>query len=740
MENREEQTLLELSGSVEQIIFRNDKNGYTVLELSVEGELVTAVGSMPWVNEGESVRLLGRWKNHPNFGMQFQAEACERALPASAEAILRYLSSGAIKGIGPSTAAKLVDAFGEKTLEVMEKEPERMCSIKGITQAKAQKISEELRNLFGIREVMITLGTYGISPEEAVRIWKVWGAQAVEQIQKDPYSLCAEPLSVPFDRVDAMAAALERPQDDICRIRAGILYVLKHNMNNGHTCLPRDKLLAAATSFLGVQPDQSEDAMNGLILDASLASDDIDGQEFIFLPKMHRCETYSAARVLMMLQYPPQRITGIENEITAIERERGISYAELQKQAIRDALEQGMLILTGGPGTGKTTTLNAIISILESKGEKVYLAAPTGRAAQRMSEVTGKEAKTIHRLLEVAWDEEDKPTFTRNERNLLECDALVLDELSMVDSYVFEGVLRALPLGCRLIMVGDCDQLPSVGPGNVLGDLIHSGLVPVVQLKEIFRQSMKSLIVQNAHRIVQGQMPELSVHNSDFFFLNQGDPGAIGATIVDLCTRRLPASYGYSPLFDIQVLSPGRKGELGSLALNQKLQQAMNPPSSSKKEWKVNGVVLREGDKVMQIRNNYDIVWEREDGSTGEGVFNGDVGILLKIDKAASAMVVQFDDRIAVYELENANDLELAYAMTVHKSQGSEFEAVVMPMYPGPRQLYYRNLLYTGVTRARSLLVMVGIRRTVAVMVENNRRTKRYSGLYPFLLRGAQDE
>lgn len=735
-----EQPLLELCGAVEQIIFRNEKNGYTVLELSVGEELVTAVGSMPWVNEGESVRLLGGWKSHPNFGTQFQAEACERTLPASAEAILRYLSSRAVKGIGPSTAAKLVDAFGERTLEVMEKEPERLCSIKGITRARAMKIAEEFRNVFGIREVMVSLGAYGITPEEAVRIWKLWGSQAVERIHEDPYSLCEEPLSLSFDRADGIAASLERPQDDRCRVRAGILHVLKHNMNNGHTCLPKEKLLGAVSSFLGVEQEQAEEEMDRLVLDASLVAELVEEQEFVFLPKMHRCETYSAGRLLMMRQYPPQRITGIEKEIAAIERKEGIQYAALQRQAIRDALEKGLLILTGGPGTGKTTTLNAIITILENKGEKVYLAAPTGRAAQRMSEVTGKEAKTIHRLLEVAWDEEDKPTFTRNERNLLECDALILDELSMVDSYVFEGVLRAMPLGCRFLMVGDCDQLPSVGPGNVLGDLIRSGAVPVVQLNEIFRQSMRSLIVQNAHRIVKGEMPELSVHDSDFFFLNQGDPASISATIVDLCTRRLPKTYGYSPLFDIQVLSPGRKGELGSRELNLQLQQAINPPSPEKKEWKTNGVTLREGDKVMQVRNNYDLIWEREDGVTGEGVFNGDVGILLKIDRPASSLVVQFDDRTAVYELESANDLELAYAVTIHKSQGSEFEAVVMPMYPGPRQLCYRNLLYTGVTRAKSLLVMVGVRRTVAVMVENNRRTKRYSGLYPFLIRGLDDE
>lgn len=727
--------LLELCGSVEQIIFRNDKNGYTVLELSAEGERVTAVGTMPWVSVGEELRLLGAWKSHPSFGTQFAAETCERTLPTSTAAILRYLSSGAVKGIGPATAARLVDAFGEKTLEVMEKEPERLQSIKGLTKAKAEKISEEFKNMFGIREVMLFLSGYGVTPEEAVRVWKKWGPLSLDTIRQDPYSLCLDPVRIPFERVDGIAAAMDRPQDDACRVRAGIVHVLRHNRNNGHTCLPETKLLEASSRFLGVDSEQTAEALEGLVADTSLTRDEIGGRNFIFLPDMHRCEVYSAGRLHMMLQYPPQRITGVEREIALIEQEDGIAYAGQQKKAIVDALEQGLLILTGGPGTGKTTTLNAIIHILQKKGEKVLLAAPTGRAAQRMAEVTGCEAKTIHRLLEVEWNEEDKPVFTRNEKNLLNCDALILDELSMVDSGLFEGVMRALPLGCRLIMVGDCDQLPSVGAGNVLGDLIRSGKVPVVQLNEIFRQSMQSLIVTNAHRIVQGEMPRLSDRSSDFFFLPAGDPALISATIVDLCIRRLPKSYGYSPLFDIQVLSPGRKGELGSIELNKQLQSAINPPDKAKKEITANGYSLREGDKVMQVRNNYDIEWTKEDGSGGAGVFNGDVGILLAIDKAAGDLAVRFEDRTAYYDLDSAGDLELAYAVTVHKSQGSEFEAVVMPMFQGPPQLYYRNLLYTGVTRAKNLLVMVGTPRTVEIMVENNRKTKRFSALCDFLVK-----
>lgn len=735
-----EEQLLELTGTAEQVVYRNDKNGYTVLEMVSGDESVTVVGTLPMVSAGEELRLLGGWTSHPTFGVQFKAEACERKMPTSEKAILRYLSSGAVKGIGPATAGKLVDAFGEKTLEVMEKEPERLCSVKGITRQKAKKIAEEFQKIYGIREAMASLSEYGITPEEAVRIWKLWGNAATEFIQDDPYLLCEEGVGINFERADAIAASLERPQDDRCRVRAGILHVLRHNMRNGHTCLPQDKLLPAVSSFLGVEDQQVYEAFEALVTEGSLICDSLGERAFVFLPKLHQSEVLSASRLLMMLRYPAQSITGVESQIERIEREQGIEYADLQKKAIEDALKLGLLILTGGPGTGKTTTLNAIIRILSDAGEKVSLAAPTGRAAQRLSEVTGREAKTIHRLLEVEWDQNDKPVFSKNEHNLLDCDALIVDELSMVDTNLFEGLLKALPLGCRLVMVGDSDQLPSVGAGNVLSDLIHSELLPVVQLKEIFRQSMQSLIVTNAHRIVRGELPDLHQKNSDFFFLHMDNPRLISDTIVDLCIRRLPRTYGYSPLYDIQVLSPGRKGELGTFELNRQLQQALNPPDRSKKELAVGGMTLREGDKVMQIKNNYDIPWTKTDGTTGEGVFNGDVGILAEINRPLSSLTVLYDDKTAVYELENASDLELAYAVTVHKSQGSEFSAVVMPMYPGPKPLYYRNLLYTGVTRAKSMLVMVGVEQTVQTMVENNKKTKRFSGLCHFLKRGMGNE
>ena len=441
----------------------------------------------------------------------------------------------------------------------------------------------------------------------------------------------------------------------------------------------------------------------------------------------------------MMLQFPPERITGAELSLEAFERQKNITYAKLQRKAIIEAMSGGLLILTGGPGTGKTTTLNAIIELYKQNGVKVALAAPTGRAAQRMSEVTGCEAKTIHRLLEVEWDKNDRPVFTRNEKNMLDCDALILDELSMVDSTLFEGVLRALRLGCRLIMVGDSDQLPSVGAGNVLGDLIASGKIPVVQLKEIFRQSMKSLIVTNAHRIVHGEMPETGRTDSDFFFMSCPDREKIASTIVELCSTRLPARYGYSSFDDIQVLCPGRKGELGVTDLNKRLQSVLNPQKNSFSEIQMPVYTLRLGDKVMQTKNNYDLLWSRADGTEGSGVFNGDIGIIEDINKSAKTAVIRFDDRLVIYDTDSLTDLELAYAATVHKSQGNEFNAVIMPMYYGAPQLYYRNLLYTAVTRAKKILILVGNISTLRRMVDNNKKTLRYSGLKYFIERGFED-
>ncbi len=726
--------LLELSGTVENVVYHNDKNQYTVLELAANNDLVTVVGAFPFVSVGEELHVYGTWSSHPSFGDQFKAETFERARPATTSAMLKYLSSGAVKGVGAATARRIVEAFGEKALSVIENEPERLSQIKGITLEKAKEISSELKRVYGIRELMAFLGAYGVRPEETVLVWKRFGEGAVNYIQESPYCLCGEGLDISFEIADAIAESMEMPHDDGARVQAGVLYVLRHNLNNGHTCLPADKLCRAAARLLGVELETVGDAVYTLCQGLRLVQTEFSGRQFLFLEKQYASEKYIAARMKSMLQTPPRAIPGAAGQIEAIERSRNIRYAEKQKEAIRAALEQGVLILTGGPGTGKTTTLNAIIQLLKQAGERVFLAAPTGRAAKRMSELTGEEAKTVHRMLQVDWDEHDNPVFTKNERSPLECDCLVIDELSMVDSYVFESVLRALPLSCRLILVGDSDQLPSVGAGNVLGDLISSGLFPTVQLKEIFRQSMESLIVLSAHRIVEGKMPDLHRHDSDFFFLPQQEPAEAAKLIVDLCARRLPQSYGYSPVSDIQVLCPGRKGELGTVELNKLLREAVNPPQKGKAEVKLNGLLYRLGDKVMQIRNDYDLPWSREDGTGGEGVFNGDMGVVTGIDRPGGVIHVRVDDKDVAYDFERAgSELEPAYAVTVHKSQGNEFTAVIIPVLRSPMQLCYRNLLYTGVTRAKKLLILVGQQSVIEAMIENDRKTRRYTGLGNFL-------
>lgn len=722
-----------LEGTVNTVTFRNEVSGWTVLELEAYEELVTVVGVLPEVYAGEEVKLLGHWGTHPNFGAQFKAEYMERSQPVSETAILRYLSSGAVKGIGPSTASRLVMKFGDKTLQILENEPERLSEIKGISLAKAKAIGEDYSQKFGIREAMVSLSQYGLTPNETMNAWKKWGSSTVDKVRESPYNLCVEGIGISFDRADEIARSMERPADDETRIKAGILYVLRHNFGNGHTCLPLQKVAEVTAGRLGVEEELCFAALSGMIEGMELKEEEFPNGSFVFLPNAHRAESYAAGRIKLMLQFTPPPCSDVNEGISMIEQQMGITFDPLQRSAIDQALNKGLLILTGGPGTGKTTTLNGIIRLLEENGEKVVIAAPTGRAAKRISEVTGKEAKTLHRLLEVEWDQNDRPVFSRNERNPLDCDAVVVDELSMVDALLFESLLRALRLGCRLILVGDNDQLPPVGAGNVLGDLIDSKLLPVVALTEVFRQASESTIITNAHKIVRGELPELTKKDSDFFFLPAQTPERVVQTVCDLCSARLPVAYGYSPFAQIQVLCPGRKGETGTVQLNLRLQEALNPPDAGKREIKVGAILFRQGDKVMQIKNNYSIPWTRDDGTEGEGVFNGDIGVLEEVDRASASMTIRFEDRVALYTAEAAVDLELAYATTVHKSQGSEFEAVILPLFSVPPLLSYRNLLYTAVTRAKTLLILVGQAQVVADMVHNNRKTKRYSGLKTFL-------
>ena len=728
-----EKQLDQLTGTVERVVFRNEDNGWTVIELDDGQELHKAVGVLPMVSVGETLRLLGGWVDHPSFGVQFRAEYCERHLPTEEDAILRYLSSGAVKGIGQATAIRIVEKFGRQALEVLEKEPQRLTEIRGISPAKAAKIAEEYASQFGLREVLLAFSGYGITPGEALRCWKKWGASTVERIRQNPYLLCTSGLYIGFGRADQICMGMDRPADDPRRIEAGLLYILRHNLNNGHTCLPADKLAETGVALLGVEPALVNDTLESMLASFTVKEETFDGRRFIFLNHLHRAEKYCAARIRLLGSFPPLPNRHVEESIDRIEKQDGITYAAEQRRAIVEAVEKGALILTGGPGTGKTTTLEAIIAILEQMGETVSIAAPTGRAAKRIAELTGREAKTLHRLLEVQWEDEDTPAFGRNEKNPLDADAVVVDELSMVDALLFESLLRALKTGARLILVGDADQLPAVGPGCVLHDLMESGVLPVVQLTEVFRQAMESHIVSNAHRIVAGQMPETAFRDGDFFFLSQDSAQGVTQTVLDLCSYRLPRKYGYSVWNGIQVLCPGRKGELGTRELNRRLQSLLNPESEDRREITVEGVTLRTGDKVMHIRNNYDIGWTRDDGEIGQGVFNGDIGVLEDVDVRESTLTVRYDDRVAFYTKQEAQDLELAYAVTVHKSQGSEFDAVILPVYRNPPMLCYRNLLYTAVTRAKSLLILVGSRATVAEMVNNNRKTLRYSGLGYFL-------
>ena len=731
--------LEELCGVVEDVTYRREDTGFTVMDIFADDEYVTVVGVLPELSEGESVRLRGTWGYHATFGKQFKAQLCERSMPSSSADLLRYLSSGAVRGIGPATAKKIIERFGENSFDVLENHPERLADIKGISLKKAKDISKIFNEQFAVRQIMISLERFGMTTHECLEAYKLYGANAVDMIKANPYALCSDIVGMGFERADAIASALPEPPDRAYRVSAGIVHVVKYNLNNGHTCVPRKKLIAPSSGLLEADEDTIEAAIDALVESGRLISQMMNGKEFLFLPQIYSAEKLAAQRILVMTKFPPAGRVTVEEDIEKIEKEENIHYESKQREAILTAANKGILILTGGPGTGKTTALNGILKLFELDGIDVALTAPTGRAAKRMSEITGKEAKTIHRLLEVEWDKHDRPYFSRNARNPISAGAVIVDELSMVDISLFASLLDALPLGCRLIMVGDSDQLPAVGAGSVLHDLILSGVLPVVELKEVFRQAMQSRIVTNAHKIVSGQMPELHDKNNDFFFMKRNSAYDTAATVAELCTVRLPKAYSYSPINDIQVLCPSRKGETGTVSLNKRLQAVINPPSPEKKELQSGSRIFREGDKVMQIKNNYNIIWTK-DSEEGTGVFNGDIGTVKKIDKANGYLAVWFDDKEAVYSTDNLQELEHAYAITVHKSQGNEFNAVVIPVMGVVPQLCYRNLLYTAVTRAKKLMVMVGSEKQIRDMVENNTRSKRYSALKFFLTEDEEND
>lgn len=736
-EHNEQGQQEQLTGTVEHIVFCNEDNGWTVLELDTGTTLETVVGVLPQVQPGETLRLQGSWTEHPSFGRQFKATACESTLPTDATAILRYLASGAVKGIGPATAARIVDKFGADSLRILEEEPQQLAKIKGISLSKAMEMGRSFASQFGLREVVMTFATYGLTPNEALRCWKRFGPTTLARIKANPYLLCTPGLYIGFERADALCMSLQGDKLDPHRLEAGIQYVLRHNLNNGHTCLPKDKVLPTAVTLLDVPAEAVETAMERMLAGLELRQETVDGRDFVFLPRLHEAEAFIAVRMQLMSGIETVSAEDISLRIDAMERNFHIEYEEQQRQAMVEAIAKGVLILTGGPGTGKTTTLRGIITLLESMGETVAIAAPTGRAAKRISQLTGREAKTLHRLLEVKWDDSDSPAFDRNERNPLDADAVVVDEMSMVDVLLFESLLRATKTGCRLILVGDTDQLPAVGAGCVLQDLIESGRVPVVQLTQVFRQALESRIVYNAHRIVSGQPMELD-NKGDCFFMPRPSAAEVTRTVLELCHTRLPAAYSYTVFDGLQVLCAGRKGEMGTGEMNRRLQELLNPPDKNKAEVTVEGVTLRVGDKVMHNRNNYDIPWVREDGEMGSGIFNGDIGILEDVRLREDTITVRYEDRVATYTKQDAQDLELAYAITVHKSQGSEFDAVVLPLFRNNPHLCYRNLLYTAVTRAKSLLILVGSRETVERMIANDRKTLRYTGLRHFLSQAAE--
>ncbi len=718
---------------VEDIVFQNSSNGYTVMEFSTEDELFTAVGIMPELVPGETVNLNGTFTMHPSFGRQFKVESFCRSMPETDDQIFKYLSSGIIHGIGPKKASSIIEKFGTSTLDVIENSPEQLSKIKGISLDQAKKISEEFKNQYAVRTVMLQLEKYGFTPNECISIYKKRGIKCVEEIKNNPYCVCSLGIGISFERAEEIENRLEIKPSADCRTGEGILHIMRHNRNSlGHTCIPREKLLKPASDFLMITEDEVDIMIDKLTETAQLKCEDIDGTEFIFLPSSYNDEKRIAARINIVASFPPPRTETLYNLIDDAEKKSGLTFDELQRKAIATAANKGLLILTGGPGTGKTTVIKGILSVFEKQNLDILLAAPTGRAAKRMSEVTGEEAKTIHRLLEVEWDDDDRPVFRRNMENPLDCNALILDELSMVDISLFASLLDALPLGCRIILVGDSNQLPPVGAGNVLHDLIESDVLPVVELNTIFRQAMESKIITNAHKIVNGVTPDLKNDGKDFFHIERTVPAKVAQTVSELCSSRLPNAYKYDAFNDIQIICPSKKGETGTVNLNRVLQAVLNPPSNEKSEITVKGKIFRTGDKIMQIKNNYNIEW-KSNTEKGLGIFNGDIGILKEINLKNMLVTVDFDGRIADIAAEYLGDIDLAYAVTVHKSQGSEFKAVIIPVFGVVPNLAYRNLLYTAVTRAKELLITVGSGRLIEAMTQNDKKAKRYSALKHFL-------
>ena len=726
-----EQQLEQIEGTVEDIIYENEDSGYTVFEVSGGGVITVVCGTVGELHAGESVVCRGRFENHATYGRQFHAQECETDMPKDLEAVYAFLASRSLPYIGAKTADKIMDRFGAEALEVIANDPARLTEIPGISPDKADRIQQEFKRMFGMRELIAYLAQFEISPRKAMEVFRVFGPGAMQAIAANPYLLCGEPLQLDFRHADSIAQYYHMAGDCVQRLEAALQRTLRHNAGNGHTCLPRAQLLETAANFIHQPPEKLAAALDRCIQTDELGVRMFDAVPYIYLPDLLAAEEDIAKRLAMLTRRGKNTARDLDKNIQILELTQGFAYAPLQKEAIRKAMTENCLVLTGGPGTGKTTTVNAILQLLDIQAERVALCAPTGRAAKRLSELTGRKASTIHRLLEVDYTG-GVVSFIHNDKNLLKCDVVILDEMSMVDVKLFQALIAALRYSCRIIMVGDADQLPSVGPGNILGEIIRSGCVPTVCLNEIFRQAAQSLIVENAHRIINSEPLKKGGKTDDFFFLD-ADGDAARKLVCDLVTTRLPRSYGFDPIRDIQVLCPTKLGPTGTQALNVELQNLLNPEQKGKPQLQSASRVFRVGDKVMQVRNNYEIVWNRIGGEQGVGAYNGDIGIVESINMRDRSMVVRMDDKRLIYPAENLNELEIAYAITVHKSQGSEFPAVILPAAQIPPRLCYRNLFYTGVTRARKLCIVAGRRDVVNRMMSNIRQNLRYSGLAQLL-------
>ena len=727
----QENELIELIGTVDSIIYKNEENGYTVLRLVDEnGELVTVVGCFPYASAGESMILSGAWTTHSVHGRQFKAEYAQRMLPSTAPAIYDYLAGGAVRGIGPATALLIVNRFGEKTLDVLENAPDKLATIKGISPQKAAQFSETFRRQTGMRRLMEFVCSFGLRPVLAIRLYRFYGDNAMNILRGDPYILASAHIGGSFAEADEMALELGIELQSESRIAAAAIFELEYNAGNGHCFIPREKLAAVTGQLIGVEPEAVDIVLGDMIGSGRIRYERIAGCEACYLPRLYEAERFTAERIAALAQGKYASRMDFSALLDGLEAKQGIRYAPLQRETLQLALENQLVVITGGPGTGKTTSIRAILALYDRLGLKTLLAAPTGRAAKRMTELTGCEASTIHRLLGAKFaEDEESVEFTKNAREPLECDAVILDECSMVDITLMSALLEAMDPEARLVLVGDADQLPSVGPGDVFSAVLRSEAVPAVRLTEIFRQNSSSLIIRNAHSINRGEHPDLSRNEGGFFRLKRMQAASTVETITELCAVRLPEKM-MIPCEDIQVLSPTRKGELGTVNLNRHLQEALNPPAKEKKEKLFGGAVFREGDRVMQIRNNYDILWRTADNSAaGSGIYNGDIGVIRQIDPEQETLTLDFDGRIAVYGFDQLLELEHAWAMTVHKAQGSEYRAVILALCAASPMLMARDILYTAVTRARELLILVGDEKIAYQMIDNARQSRRYNAL-----------